>query len=79
MLYNCNSWAALHIVLNKIDVFHRKHLSRIINMTYPCIITNKDLYARCEVTPLSKRVTKSRWKMFGHIPRSDCICKSLAQ
>ena len=72
LLYNCNSWAAPQNVLNKIDVCQRKHLRRIIKMTYPHIISNKDLYARCQVTPLSERVTKSRWKMLGHILRSDC-------
>ena len=34
------------------------------------IISNKDLYARCQVTPPAERVTKSWWKMLGHI-RSD--------
>ena len=72
LLYNCNSWAAPQNVLNKIDVCQRKHLRRIIKMNYPHIISNKDLYARCKVTPLSERVTKSRWKMLGHILRSDC-------
>ena len=72
LLYNSNSWAAPQNILNKIDVCQRKHLRRIINMTYPKIISNKDLYARCNVTPLSERVTKSRWKMLGHILRSDC-------
>lgn len=72
LLYNCNSWAAPQNVLNKLDVCQRKHLRRIVKMTYPIIISNKDLYARCNVTPLSERVTKSRWKMLGHILRSDC-------
>ena len=40
-------------------------------MTYPIVISNKDLYSRCNVTPLSERVTKSRWRMLGHILRSD--------
>ena len=40
-------------------------------MTYPIVISNKDLYSRCDVTPLSERVTKSRWRMLGHILRSD--------
>ena len=72
LLYNCNSWAAPQNIINKVDVCQRKHLRRIINMTYPRIISNKDLYARCNVTPLSERVHKARWKMFGHILRSDC-------
>jgi len=72
LLYNSNSWAAPQNILNKIDVCQRRHLRRIIKMTYPIIISNKDLYNRCNVTPLSERVTKSRWKMLGHILRSDC-------
>ena len=50
----------------------KSDLRRIIKMTYPNIISNKDLYARCNVTPLSERVTMSRWRMLGHILRSDC-------
>ena len=72
MLYNCNSWAAPQAVLNKLDVCHRKHLRQILRMTYPIIISNKALYERCEVRPLSERVTYARWKMLGHILRSDC-------
>ena len=72
LLYNCNSWAAPDNILKKVDVCQRKHLRRILNTTYPHIITNKDLYARCGVTPLTERVAKSRWKMLGHILRSDC-------
>ena len=41
-------------------------------MTYPIIISNKALYERCGVTPLSERVTYARWKMLGHVLRSDC-------
>ena len=41
-------------------------------MPYPIIITNKALYERCCVTPLSERVTHARWKMLGHVLRSDC-------
>ena len=28
--------------------------------------------ACCGVSPLTERVAKSRWKMLGHILRSDC-------
>ena len=41
-------------------------------MTYPIVISNKALYERCGVTPLSERVTYARWKMLGHVLRSDC-------
>ncbi|KAL5247180.1 hypothetical protein ACHWQZ_G019137 [Mnemiopsis leidyi] len=72
LLYNCNSWAAPEKILQKVDVCQRNHLRQIMNCTYPRNIRNKDLYARCGVTPLTERVAKSRWKMLGHILRSDC-------
>ena len=47
-------------------------MRQILKMTYPIIITNKALYERCGVRPLSERVTYARWKMLGHVLRSDC-------
>ena len=73
MLYNCNSWAAPQAYLDKLDICHRKHLRQIIQMTHPHYIKNTTLYKRCNVKPLSERVTYARWKMLGHILRSDCI------
>ena len=73
MLYNSNSWAAPKNVLEKLDTCQRKHLRQILNMTYPIIITNKALYQRCAVRPLTERVEHARWKMLGHILRSDCM------
>ena len=40
-------------------------------MTYPNVIRNVTLYKRCEVVPLSERVARARWRMLGHILRSD--------
>ena len=75
MLYNCNSCAApqSESVLEKLDTCQRKHLRQILKMTYPIIITNKALYERCNVKPLTERVAYARWKMLGHVLRSDCM------
>ena len=41
-------------------------------MQWPkAIISNIDLYKRCELTPLSERIAIARWKMLGHILRSE--------
>ena len=71
MMYNCSSWAATKDVLKKLDVCHRKHLRRILNIKWPCTINNEKLYEICNTIKLSDRVAfRSRWKMFGHILRS---------
>ena len=72
MLYNCNSWAATQKELHKLDVTQRKHLRHIIGMQWPkAVISNDALYKRCELTPLSSRIESARWRMLGHILRSD--------
>jgi len=72
MLYNSNSWCATNVALNKLDVTHRKHLRRILNIRWPkSMISNKALYKRCNVKMLSERVAEYRWKMLGHVLRSD--------
>ena len=35
----------------------------------PGVISNKALYSRCNVTPLSTRVNWFRWRMLGHVLR----------
>ena len=70
ILYNCSSWAAPKDILFKLDVCHRSHLRAILKIKYPTTISNNKLYDICASQPLSNRVKKSRWKMFGHILRS---------
>ena len=71
LLYNCNSWAAPQTSLEELDVIHRRHLRRILNIRWPIgVISNNALYARCNVTPLSTRVSWYRWRMLGHILRT---------
>ena len=69
MLYNSSCWAAPKSVLEKLDVVHRRHLRSILNYRYPNIISNVNLYRRCNTEPLSARVDRNRWRMLGHVLR----------
>ena len=72
IMYNCNSWAPTKASMYELDVCQRKHLRQIIKMQWLTgKISNTALYKRCKTTPLSKRVEESRWKMLGHVLRSD--------
>ena len=48
---------------------HRRHLRSILNYRHPYIISNKNLYERCNTEPLSARVDRNRWRMLGHVLR----------
>ena len=69
LMYNSSCWAAPKSVLEKLDVVHRRHLRSILNYRYPNIISNINLYKRCNAEPLSARVASSRWRMLGHVLR----------
>ena len=69
LMYNSSCWAAPKSVLEKLDVVHRRHLRSILNYRHPNIISNVNLYKRCNTEPLSVRVVHSRWRMLGHVLR----------
>ena len=61
MMYNCGSWSPTAKSLEKLDICHRRTL---LNIRWPeGIITNKDLYKRCNSVKPSERVPKARWKL----------------
>ena len=71
LMYNCGCWSAPKNVLSKLDVCHRKHLRRICNIRYPGVISNSELYRRCNVIPITERVRKARWTLLGRVLRMD--------
>ena len=65
--YNSSCLAAPKAVLEELDVVHRRHLRKILNYKYPGVISNANMYKRCNSEPLSARVEKSRRRMLGHV------------
>ena len=65
LLYGSCSWAAPKHVFERLKTTHRS----ILNITWPNIISNENLYKRCDVTPITERVDISRWTMLGHVLR----------
>ncbi len=60
--------------MEKLNVCHRKHLRSICNIAWPGVISNRELYRRCETGPITERVRKARWTLLGHILRMDDNC-----
>ena len=75
LLYNCSSWSAPKSIMEKLNTCHRKHLRRICNVYWPNgVISNVELYRRCNALTITERVRKSRWTLLGHILRMDDNC-----
>ena len=59
----------------KLDTCHRKHLRKICNIYWPTgVISSRELYRRCGAYPITERIRKARWTLFGHILRMDDNC-----
>lgn len=69
LLYNAGTWGLNEKVSNKLNVLHRSHLRRIIGIRWPKLISNDELYKRCESQPLCETIRKFRWQLFGHCLR----------
>ena len=71
LLYNHCTWAAPKEYIEKVDTCHRNHIRQILNIKWPQKITNEKLYQLANVSPLSQRTPKARWKMLGKVLRQD--------
>ena len=71
LTYNMCTWALTECELSKLDAFHRRQLRMLLDIRYPDIIHNKDLYKRTDSIPISDELFKSRWSMLGHVLRMN--------
>ena len=71
LLYNASTWGLTKNDETGLDSFHRQQLRKVLNVKYPDRMKNDEVYKIAEETPISLQITKSRWKLFGHILRLD--------
>ena len=77
LTYNCSTWHANKGTNDKLDILHRKHLRRVLNIHYPKIISNDVLYEVTRTVPLSEFVTERRRKHLAHVLRRDTTIKQI--
>ena len=71
LMYNSCTWGMSGTDEKNIDSFHRRQLRRVLGVKYPTTMSNKAVYRLSKARPLSVEITKSRWKMFGHVLRMN--------
>lgn len=72
LMYNAGTWALTIAQSKKLDTYHRKQLRKVLRIKWPQTISNKKLYNMCGIEePISVRVGRLRWSLFGHILRLD--------
>ena len=70
-LYNSELWTLTETQENEIDSFHRRVLRKVINIRWPKIISNDDLYEKVGVEKWSVSIRRRRLNWLGHLMRLD--------
>ena len=69
LLYNCSTWISNKTISQSFDAFHRKQLRRCLNIHYPKVIKNEDLYNKTGEVPISDIIKQRRTRYLGHTLR----------
>ena len=67
--YNSELWSTNKKVCNIIDVFQRRLYRKILQIKYPEVISNTELYARFKEKPWSELIRERRLRWIGHLHR----------
>ena len=71
LTYNCSTWVSNKTIANSLNAFHRTQLRRCMNIIYPNIIKNDDLYVKTKTEPISDFIKTRRLAHLGHILRRN--------
>ena len=69
LLYGCETWAMRKSDIQKVDVFDRNCIRRILNVNPLDHVPNPALYRQSTLRPLSQDLFKRRVRWFGHALR----------
>ena len=66
-IYASEAWRMTTTIVRKIDRFHLRCLRRIMKISHLDHVTNKEVYRRTNVRPLSETITQRRLRFAGHV------------
>ena len=69
LLFNAGAWGVCERVIQKVELFYRKQLRRVLGVKWPHKISNNALYQKCSAEPLGMAIRRFRWNLFGHVLR----------
>ena len=71
-LYNCEIWTTSHNNIQEIDAFHRRMIRQyVLNIKWPNIIKNEEIYENMKITPWSHIIQHRRLNWFGKVARAN--------
>lgn len=80
LLYGSETWRTTKTNTHKLQTFINRCLRNILNIRWPEVISNKDLWDRTKQTPIDQEIRKRKWGWIGHTlrkPTSNITRQSL--
>ena len=68
-MHNSELWTLTRSLEKKIYAFHRQLLRQLLNIHYPNIITNNDIYAMTRQHLWTDKINQNKFRFTGHILR----------
>ncbi|KAL8622673.1 hypothetical protein ACOMHN_009307 [Nucella lapillus] len=69
LLYGSETWRTTKTNRKKLQTFINRCLSNILNIRWPEVISNEDLWTRTKQTPIGEDISKRKWGWIGHTMR----------
>ena len=70
-IYGAEMWKVTTTDLNKLDMFHRTCLRRVLRRFWPNHLSDEELYEATGSTPVSALIRVRRWRWKGHVLRTS--------
>ncbi|KAL8566568.1 hypothetical protein ACOMHN_054790 [Nucella lapillus] len=69
LLYGSETWRTTKTNRKKLQTFINRCLRNILNIRWPEVISNEDLWTRTKQTPIGEDIRKRKWGWIGHTMR----------
>ena len=71
LLHGCETWRVTSEINNKLQCFVTTCVRRILNISWPDVVTNQQLWTRTDQIPISQEILKRKWNWIGHTLRKQ--------
>ena len=66
LLYACETWKVTTGIISTLQTFVNRCLRRILNVRWPDMISNEDLWKVTGEIPIGNQIKQRKWRWIGH-------------
>jgi len=66
LLYGLETWRSMKLLIKKLQTFINNYLRKILNIRWPEIISNEELWERTQQSHIEESIKRRKWKWIRH-------------